>query len=149
MVKYCWQTWLKSEATSGRNLWILQGRCRAQIPWHCIVFYITYRSVTMLHDTITISILNLDPNVCLNLLVLQLMEQFLVVLLENIVCRLSIFSVCFHRQTLTNNAARGEVEIRRLAEQLPRLKSDLLNEWNSYRLTVQRAGLEATIYHLY
>lgn len=32
--------------------------------------------------------------------------------------------VLVHGQTLTNNAARGEVEIRRLAEQFPRLKGE-------------------------
>lgn len=41
MIKHCWQTWLKSEATSGRNLGILQGRCRDRFH-DIIVFYITY-----------------------------------------------------------------------------------------------------------
>lgn len=52
------------------------------------------------------------------------MEQFLTALLENIECRLSVFSEFFHRQTFANNAARGGVEIRRLAEQFPRLKGE-------------------------
>lgn len=95
------------------------------IRLYCIVYKHT-PSVTMFY-TSTIWILNLDPNVCLNRLrfvqiFLKLTELFLAVLSENIECRLSVFSVFFHRQTLTNNAARGEVEIRRLAEQFPRLK---------------------------
>ncbi len=98
----------------------------------------------------------MDSNVLLTLLefsqiFLQVMEPFLNALTENTETRfphissLSVLSVFCPKQILTNNAKYGEVKMSRLAGQFPRLKereSDLVADWDSYRLRVQSPELK-------